>query len=154
MIQRTLILFASLLALFSAATISHAAESALSAEKGGKKEVCSLIKDNLQRGVDAKSVTKTNIQLGNEVCYVVHCAIDGGGELKLVITGAVEAGATADVVSRCCVDAGAEPARVAEALQSIGEGLGYSQPGDAFVPMATATVGRSTGTRFVSPSSF
>ena len=157
MIQRSIIFFTFFLTLFAAATFVSAAESpydALPGEKGKGGEVCSLIKDNLQRGVDAKSVTKTNIRLGNDVCYVIKCAIDGGGELNLIITGAVEAGATPDVVSRCCVDAGAEPAKIAEVLQSMGEGTGYSHPGDQFVPMDTATVGRNTGTRFVSPSSF
>jgi hypothetical protein len=123
-------------------------------EKGGGSEVCSLIKDNLQRGVDAKAVTKTNIRLGNEVCYVVKCAIDGGGELKLIVAGAVEAGSTPDVVSRCCVDAGADPAKIAEVLQGMGQGLGYSLPGEQLVPMDASVVGSNTGTRLVSPSSF
>ncbi len=156
MIQRLFISFTFFLVLFPAATFVSAADSpkdTLLGAKSKEKEVCGLIKDNLQRGVDAKAVTKTNIRLGNEVCYVVRCAIDGGGELKLIITGAVEAGATPDVVSKCCVEAGAEPAKIAEVLQGMGEGLGYSPPGD-FVPMDTAAVGGNTGTRFVSPSSF
>ncbi|MDA8239683.1 MAG: hypothetical protein M0Z67_04830 [Nitrospiraceae bacterium] len=157
MIQRLFISFTFILVLFSAATFVSAADSpkdTLLGHNGKEKEVCGLIKDNLQRGVGAKAVTKTNIRLGNEVCYVVRCAIDGGGELKLIIAGAVEAGATPDVVSKCCVEAGAEPAKIAEVLQGMGEGLGYSLPGDQFVPMDTATVGRNAGTRFVSPSSF
>ena len=156
MIQRLIIFFTFFITLFAAATFVSAAESpydALPGEKGKDGEVCSLIKDNLQRGVDAKAVTKTNIRLGSDVCYVIRCAIDGGGELKLIITGAVEAGATPDVVSRCCVEAGAEPAKIAEVLQGMGE-AGYSRVEDQFVPMDSATVGRNTGTRFVSPSSF
>jgi hypothetical protein len=122
--------------------------------KGDGSGVCSLIKDNIHRGVDTKAVTKTNIKLGNEVCYVVKCAIDGGGQLRLIIAGAVEAGSTPDVVSRCCVDAGADPDQVAGVLESLGEGFGYSSPGEGFVPMDTRTVGTTTGTRFVSPSTF
>ncbi len=157
MIHRLVISSTFLLALFYAAAVVSAAEyqyGALPGEKGKGGEVCSLIKDNLRRGVDAKAVTKTNIRLGNDVCYVIKCAIDGGGELRLIISGAAEAGATPDVVSRCCVDAGAEPAKIAEALQNLGDDPPYSPTVDPFVPMDSVKVGRNTGTRFVSPSSF
>ncbi len=119
----------------------------------GDNETCRLIKDNISRGVDAKSVTKTNIQLGRNACYVIKCAIEGGGSLRSVIAGAMEAGTTADVVTKCCVDAGAEPGMIAQILQSEGEGLGYSPPGDEMIPMAPAPRGISAG-RFISPSSF
>ncbi len=157
MIHRLVISFTLLLAVFYSAAVASAAEhgyGALPGEKGKGGEVCSLIKDNLRRGVDAKAVTKTNIRLGNDVCYVVKCAIDGGGKLSLIISGAVEAGATPDVVSRCCVDAGAEPAKIAEVLQNLGDDPPSSSAADQFVPMDSVTVGRNTGTRFVSPSSF
>jgi hypothetical protein len=156
MMKRVVILFVISLSLTLAGSVFAAdlQKDIPLAKKGEGNEVCNLIKDNLQRGVDAKAVTKTNIKLGNEVCYVIKCAIDGGGDLRLVITGAVEAGSTPDVVSRCSVDAGADPARVAGVLQSLGEGLGYSSPADNFVPMDTRTVGTTTGTTFVSPSSF
>jgi hypothetical protein len=125
----------------------------LSGKDSDNKEVCVLIKDNLKRGVDAKGVTKTNIQLGHNVCYVVKCAIEGGGELKLIITGALEAGSTSDVVTKCCVDAGADPGMIAQIVQSVGEGLGYSTPGDEMTPIDPVAAG-TTGGRFISPSSF
>ncbi len=125
----------------------------LSGKDSGSKEVCVLIKDNLKRGVDAKAVTKTNIQLGHNVCYVVKCAIEGGGELKLIITGALEAGSTSDVVSKCCVDAGAEPGMIAQILESVGEGLGYSPLGDEMIPMDPVSTGTKGGSS-ISPSSF
>jgi hypothetical protein len=147
-------IFVSLLAFSSGSVLAQESPNdILSAKGSGDKEVCVLIKDNLKRGVDAKAVTKTNIQLGHNVCYVVKCAIEGGGELKLIITGALEAGSTSDVVTRCCVDAGAEPGMIAQILQSVGEGLGYSPPGDEMIPMDPALRG-TTGGRSISPSSF
>ncbi len=129
------------------------AHGSVLAQESPKSEVCSLIKDNLKRGVDAKAVIKTNIQLGNNVCYVVKCAIDGGGELELIIAGAMEAGSTPDVVTKCCVDAGADPALIAQIFRNLGEGLGYSPLGDEMVPMDQAKTGSPTG-RSISPSSF
>jgi len=151
-----LILFALVLSLaFSpgSALAQESQKDIFFGKDSGNKEVCVLIKDNLKRGVDAKSVTKTNIQLGNNVCFVIKCAIDGGGELRLIITGAIEAGSTADVVTKCSVDAGADPGTIAQILQSVGEGLGYSPPGDEMVPMDPAPRGTTTG-RFISPSAF
>jgi hypothetical protein len=139
----------------SAGSVAGAENSSdgLSGKDAREKELCTLIKDNLKRGVDAKSVTKTNVQLGHSVCHVIRCAIDGGGELRLIITGAVEAGSTPDVVTRCCVDAGAEPGTIAKILQSLGEGLGYSPPGDELVPVDPVPTGTAAG-RFISPSAF
>jgi len=125
----------------------------LSGINSGDGETCRLIKDNITRGVDAKSVTKTNIQLGRNACYVIKCAIDGGGALRLVIAGAMAAGTTADVVTKCCADAGAEPGVIAQILQSAGEALGYSPPRDEMIPMAPAPRGTAAG-RFISPSAF
>lgn len=123
-------------------------------------DICALIKNNLKRGVDAKAVTRTSIQLGHSVCQVIGCAIDGGGELRLIIGGAVEAGSTPDVVSRCSVDAGAKPGSVAQILQSLGEDLGYTPPGEELVapggeliPVDSVPTG-PTGGRVISPSSF
>ncbi len=151
---RILVVFVSLLVVSQGSVLGQENPINVLPSKGaGIKEVCSLIKDNIKRGVDEKAVTKTNIQLGHNVCYVVKCAIDGGGDLKLIIAGAVEAGVTSDVVTKCGVEAGADPLIVAQILQNLGEGLGYSQPGDEFVPMAPAPSGNTAG-RFVSPSHF
>jgi hypothetical protein len=83
-------------------------------------DVCELIKNDLERGVDAKVVTRTNILLGNNACFVIKCVLDGGAELKPVIDGAIEAGAMPDVVARCCLDAGVDPLLVTQALAPPG----------------------------------
>ncbi len=156
MINRLVITFICLLffVCFSASVFGAEARGDLfSGINSGDNEVCRLIKDNISRGVDAKSVTKTNIQLGHNACYVIKCAIDGGGLLRMVITGAMEAGTTSDVITKCCVYAGAEPGMIAQILQSEGEGLGYSPPADELIPMAPAPRG-TTPRRFISPSSF
>lgn len=145
-------LFFVLFLTYSAGSV-YAQEYLLTDKDAGAKEACSLIKDNLQRGVDAKAVTKDNIQLGNNACYVIKCVIDGGGELKSVISGAMEAGCTTDVVTKCCMDAGVEPGMIAQIFQSTGRGLEYSLPMDELIPFNPAPRGNSAG-RFISPSSF
>jgi len=156
MINRLYIPFVFLLCLACSAGSAFGAENSsdlLSGKNSGDGETCRLIKDNITRGVDAKSVTKTNIQLGHNVCYVVKCAIDGGGELSLIVMGAVEAGSTPDVVSRCCTDAGAEPWKIAQILENMGEGFGYSSPKADFIPIDPFPA-RTTARRFISPSAF
>ena len=156
MINRLFMPLVFLLSLVCSAGSVFGAENSngfLSGKHSGDNDVCRLIKDNITKGVDAKAVTKTNIQLGQNVCYVIKCAIEGGGELRLVIAGAIEAGSTADVITKCSVDAGADPGAIAQILQSVVEGLGYSPLGDEFVPADPVPV-RTTEGRFISPSAF
>jgi hypothetical protein len=121
-------------------------------------DVCELIKNDLERGVDAKVVTRTNILLGNNACFVIKCVLDGGAELKPVIDGAMEAGCMPDVVSRCCLDAGVNPVLVARALRSMAEPVSPAPPGDEtgpedFVPPISEPPETSEGGT-ISPSSF
>lgn len=121
-------------------------------------DMCELIKNDLRRGVDAKTVTKTNILVGNNFCLVVKCVIDGGGRLDLLIAGAVEAGSTPDVISRCCISAGAKPGSVAQALLSVGEPVSSTAVGDnssavQLVPSDAVPPGDPQGGT-ISPSSF
>jgi len=156
MVNRLFIPLIFLLSLASSAGSVFGSENSngfLSGKDPGGNETCRLIKDNITRGVDAKSVTKTNIQLGNNVCYVVKCAIDAGGELRLIVMGALEAGSTPDVVSRCCADAGAEPWMIAKIMENMGEDRGVSPPEDTFIPVDPYHRGTSSG-RFISPSAF
>jgi hypothetical protein len=134
----------------------------LTGKNADSKEVCSLIKDNLERGVGAKAVTKTNIQLGHNTCYVIKCAIAAGGNLDEIISGAVEAGATPDVISRCAIDAGVDAGAVAEGLTRTGstspyysksEGPGYLAAEGELVPIDPLPNAASGG-GYVSPSGF
>ena len=156
MINRTCLFFALVLSLtFAGSTYAADSSNGLPLVKATSGAgVCSLIQDNLKRGVDAKAVTKVNIRLGNEVCEVIKCAIDGGGSLSLILAGAVEAGSTPDVLSRCAVSAGADPSEVAQILQDLGKRLGYASQEDNIVPIDTSTIPENTGSRSVSPSSF
>jgi len=122
------------------------------------EDVCELVKNDLERGVDTKTVIKTNILLGNDACLVIMCALDSGAELKPVIIGAIEAGCMPDVVSRCCLNAGAQPLLVAQSLQSLAEPVTPDVPGDDIgpedvLPVDTEQPGTSPG-GMISPSSF
>jgi hypothetical protein len=121
-------------------------------------DVCELIKNDLERGVDAKTVTKTNILLGNNACFVIKCVIEGGADLIPVIAGATEAGCTPDVVSRCSLEAGVKPALVAQALRSIEEPVSPGPPspegpGEFIPPLPEPPDNGPPGGK-LSPSSF
>jgi len=88
-----------------------------------EKDVCRVVKQALQAGMNTKEVTKSSIELGHEACLVIRCAIEANGSLQQIVTGALEAGTTSDVCSKCAIDAGADPRAVAQALET---GLGYT----------------------------
>jgi hypothetical protein len=96
--------------------------------------VCSLVQQDLDRGVRVRSVVKTSIQMGYNACMVVKCALSAGGDPKEVIGGAIDAGTPSDVVARCSLNAGAGLGEVLADLRSAGtnacyvQPLGYSEP--------------------------
>jgi len=115
------------------------------------KDVCSLVKQVLREGMNAKEVTKRSIELGHEACLVIRCAVEGNGSLPLIIAGALEAGATSDVCSKCAIDAGADPKDVAQALET---GLGYTPAAAGLNPINVNVPGGEPAGGVLSSSGF
>ena len=115
------------------------------------KDVCSLVKQVLLEGMNAKEVTKRSIELGHEACLVIRCAVEGNGNLQQIMAGALEAGTTSDVCSKCAMDAGADPRDVAQALQT---GLGYTPAAAGLNPINVSVPGGEPAGGVLSSSGF
>ena len=124
----------------------------LAKEYIAQKDMCMVVKNTINEGLDTKEVTKICIETGHDACLIIRCAIEAKGDLGQIITGALEAGTTTDVCSRCALEVGADPQQLAKILEA---GLGYTPalaPGLASVEMGPPG-GTSAGGK-ISPSSF
>jgi hypothetical protein len=115
------------------------------------KDVCSLVKQVLREGMNAKEVTKRSIELGHDACLVIRCAVEGNGSLQQIMAGALEAGATSDVCSKCAIEAGADPKDIAQALET---GLGYTPAATGLNPINVNVPGGEPAGGILSSSHF
>jgi len=116
-----------------------------------EKDICRVVKQALQSGMNTREVTKASIELGREACLVIRCAVEANGSLQQIITGALEAGATSDVCSKCAIDAGADPMAVAQALET---GLGYTPAAAGLNPINVNVPGGEPAGGVLSTSHF
>jgi hypothetical protein len=115
------------------------------------KDISPVIKKLIQEGIETKDVVMVSIQLGHDACLVIKSAVEAGGNFEQIIAGALAGGATADVCSRCMIEAGADPAKVAQALETV---LGYSLAmGSGLSQIDIGLPGHTRGGGFVSPHS-
>lgn len=116
------------------------------------KDICPVIKEMINEGLNTRYIIKTSIKLGHDACYVIKCAIGSNANLEQTIMGAIEAGTTHDVCARCAIDAGADPIEVAKILET---GLGYSPPIAAVLGTVEITLpGGTPAGGVMSPASF
>ena len=127
---------------------------------GGKKNICTSVKESIAGGSDAKIVVRTAIELGHSACVVVQCALEGGGDPQSVLAGAIEAGARPEVVARCAIDAGMDADQVARILMdpNLRVSICYFQPerpaGSVLPPEPYPQDGEQRSRQVISPFTF